>query len=384
MSSLDPLLAAIGSANLGGPGVLLLGVVALIVGSAFFSGSETALVSASHARLQAGAREGRRDARTALELLERSPRTLASILVGNNLCNVAATSVTTALAVRVSADYGPELATIVLTPVLLVTAEILPKAFFRSRPTRLLRRSAGALRALGVLLAPLVGFAAGTTRLLLAAFEVPKGKDKPVFGRGDLEALFTFGKIREEEGEPGGGPGGSTTLRMAGRALDLRDRTVRDAMVPLSESQTCPMSATVRDARDCLRRTQSRFLAALGAGGRVVGFVAAKALLGAADDVPLSRLVQSAFVLDADDPLDEVLLALRRRQQSIGLVRDREGMTLGVVTVEDVLEEIVGELRAAGLSPEEPEGGGSEAPGPGVEGPDAARSGAGGPEPGGD
>jgi CBS domain containing-hemolysin-like protein len=86
--------------------------------------------------------------------------------------------------------------------------------------------------------------------------------------------------------------------------------------------------------------------------GRVEGFVAAKVLLGESPDRPLKRFVHPAYVLDPDDSLDEVIQGLRRHQQPIGLVRGSEGETLGVVTPEDVLEEVVGELhRMPGSEP---------------------------------
>ncbi|HMB69646.1 MAG TPA: DUF21 domain-containing protein, partial [bacterium] len=106
---------------------------ALLIGSAFFSGAETAVVSASRARLQRQADEGRGDARAALQRLEDTPRTIAARLVGTNVCNVGATSLVTAIALAQWPEYGPTIATVVLTPVVLFGAEILPKALFRSR-----------------------------------------------------------------------------------------------------------------------------------------------------------------------------------------------------------------------------------------------------------
>jgi CBS domain containing-hemolysin-like protein len=331
------------------PEILVL-LVLLLAGSAFYSGSETALVSARRARLEHLAAEGRRDARTALGLLEDTAKTIAVTLVGTNLCNIGAASLATAIALGFSPEHGPALATAVLTPVTLVGAEILPKAFFRSRATPLLRLSAGALHASSFLFAPLVALTSGAARALLFLLPIPAAEKRPVFRRQDLENLFLFGRIREESEEKREDV--ETALRMAGRALVLKQKRVTEALVPIPPEQTCSSADTVGDACEHFRRARSNHLAVLDEEGRVEGFVAAKVLLGESPDRPLKRFVHPAYVLDPDDSLDEVIQGLRRHQQPIGLVRGSEGETLGVVTPEDVLEEVVGELhRMPGSEP---------------------------------
>jgi CBS domain containing-hemolysin-like protein len=321
--------------------LLLVGV--LLVGSAFYSGSETALVSARRARLEHLASEGRRDARTALALLEDTARTIAVTLVGTNLCNIGATTLATAVALTFSPEHGPALATAVLTPVTLFGAEILPKAFFRSRPTLLFRLSAGAIRTSGWVLAPLVAVTSAATRALLFLLPIPPAERRPVFRREDLENLFLFGRVREasehrrEDVE--------TALRMAAKALDLRRRKVTEAMVPIREEQLCPATATVGAAREHFRRAGTNHLAVVDEAGRVQGFVAAKSLLGRESGRPLADFARPAYVMDHDHSLDEVIQGLRRHQQRIAMIRGPRGETLGIVTAEDVLEEVVGELR---------------------------------------
>jgi CBS domain containing-hemolysin-like protein len=334
---------------------LILGLlVVLIVGSAFFSGSETALLSARRARLETLAREGRRDARVALDLVADAPRTIAAILVGTNLCNVGASALATALAVRLAGDRGPAFATLLLTPIVLVAGEILPKAYFRHRPTRKLRAIGGSLRASRILFAPAVAVTSGATRILLAAFGVPASESGPVFRREDLESLFAVGPVGSgPDDEPlGPRPDEETALAMAGKALDLKGRLVRDAMVPLPAEWTCPMDATVDEARERFRAGRARFLTAVDAEGRIEGFVAPKHLLGLGGRAPIAGRLRPALLLGEDEPLDAVLRRLRRHQHGVGAVRGRDGRTLGVLTPEDVFEEVVGELRRE--APERP------------------------------
>lgn len=312
---------------------------ALLGMSAFYSGAETALVSASRARLEALAEDGKVDAKRAISLIERTPSMLATVLVGTNLGNIGASSFVTALAMRFSPENGAALATILLTPVVLFFAEILPKALFRSRATRLLRGSSAVLVASEIVLAPLAKLASGTTTAILRVFGVPPEQERPAFRREDLEAMFLFGaappRTAQEAAE-------RKALRMAGNALVLSQRTATDAMRPLPEEQTVRRGATVGEATKRFLAAGVPTLAVVDDEGSVEGFVAVKQLLGEAERAAIP--MRSAWSIDPDEPLDEVIQGFRRHQQSIGIVRDREGKTLGVVSAEDVFEEVVGEL----------------------------------------
>lgn len=344
------LIASVAGASIAIDPALLGLVLVLLVGSAFYSGSETALVSARRARLEYLASEGRRDAKTALALLEDPAKSIAVTLVGTNICNIGATSLATAIALAFSAEHGPALATLVLTPVTLFGAEILPKAFFRSRANTALLLSAGVLRVSEFVFAPVVALTSGVTKVLFRL--LPGGDKRPVFGRRDLENLFLFGRVREESDEKR--EDAETTLRMAGKALDLKQRPVTEALVPITPEQTCRASDSLADARERFRHARSNHLVIVDENDQVAGFVAAKTLLGEPTDKLLESFVRPAYVLDADDSLDEVMQGLRRHQQPIGLIRGSEGETLGIITPEDVLEEIVGELR--GVPPGRAEG----------------------------
>lgn len=333
--------AVLAAGHVGSDGVAW--VLALVLVSGFYSGCETALVSAQRLRLEAMAAQGRGDARTALRLLDHAPRAIASMLVGTNLATVGASSLTTALFTGISPEHGVLYATLCITPLLLFVGEILPKALFRSHATSLFRIFAPAIRVSELVLSPLVHLASGATRALLWILRTPAAARRPLFRREDLAHVFLHAVTAQIQGES---EAVGSTFRMARKTLDLKNLRVRDAMVALPDTWTIPADVPVAEAIDRLRRVRSLFLAALDGTGRVRGFVPAKALLGVAPDRPLDELVRPAYVLNPDDPLDNAVAAFRRSQQSVGLVRDRAGATLGVVTAEDVLEEIVGELEA--------------------------------------
>lgn len=328
-------------------------MVALVFLSGFFSGSEIALVSAGRARLESLAAEGRRDARRALRLLADTPGTIAALLVGNNLVNTALSALVTAVAVSVSPERGVVVATLVVTPVLLFCGEIVPKALARGRPTRWLRTTSSPLVAACTVLRPGVALTSGVTRLLLALLPGGAAEPRPILRREELVSVFLYGSARDE----GRAVPSADWFRMAGRALELGRRRTAEAMVPLRADRACPADGTVGQALERVRAGGSRYLAAVDAHGNVEGFVAAKALLGLPAELPLRPYVRAAYVLDPDAPLDEAIQGFRRHQQSIALVKDRDGRSVGLVTTEDVLEEVVGEIpRGPRPSPARPPG----------------------------
>jgi CBS domain containing-hemolysin-like protein len=203
------------------------------------------------------------------------------------------------------------------------------------------------LRASQLVLSPLVLLSSSVAQLLLRAVGVPRGEGRPAFRREDLETAFLFGG-RRREGEPSreGDRSHAEALRMAGRALVLHERTASEAMVPLDPQRTVAAGARVADAVARFREVGGRHIAVVGPDGGVEGFLAAKTLLGEPPDAPLP--MRPAWSLDPDEPLDDVIQGFRRHHQSIALVRSREGRTLGIVTAEDVFEELVGELSEAG------------------------------------
>jgi Mg2+/Co2+ transporter CorB len=326
-------------------------LVALVALSAFFSGSEIALLSASRPKLATMAAGGRRDAQRALRLLADTPGNIAMLLVGNNLVNTALSSLATALAVAWAPGHGVAVATAAVAPVLLLAGEILPKSLGRTRPTAWLRRASAPLALARILLQPGVVATSLAVRGLFALLPVPAAERRPLFRRDDLENLFLYGTARGESGKPVQ----PRWFRMAGRALELGRRRTAEAMVALSAERTCPAGGRVGAALARFRAGGMRYLAAVDERGDVQGIVAAKSLLGADESAPIAPFVRPAYVLDPEQPLDEAIQGFRRHQQSIAVVRDRQGRSLGIVTTEDVLEEIVGEIprvgRGPGLSP---------------------------------
>jgi CBS domain containing-hemolysin-like protein len=329
-------------------GVLMLLSLLLLAGNAFFSGVETSVVSANRARLERLASEGRRDARSALRLLADTPGTVAGALVGTNVCGVAAASLTTAVAASYWPAHGPLVATLTLTPIVLLGCELLPKALSRSRPTRMLRAGAPLLRAALLFFRPVLLVTSGATRALLFLLRVPSAERRPVFGREDLETLFLYGRPGSEA--PESTERAEAAFRMAGRVLDLQRRGVAEAMKPLPEAHTVAAGSTVGEVLERFRSTRVPILALLDAAGRVRGFVAAKDILGVPAGTPVAPYGRAVLQLAPHDSLDRAITGFRRRRLGMGLVKDRDGRTLGVLSPEDVLEEVVGEIREGGAA----------------------------------
>jgi len=318
--------------------VLILACLAL---EGFFSGSETAIISADRTSLRARARRGDPRAAIAQELLEHSERLLSTTLVGTNLAVVVGTS----LATWVASQYvGPEwesvVTTAVMSPLILVFGEIVPKSLGRASALGATLRLARALRFAQRLMAPVVvgvGWVADTLLRPVSG----GGERSPYVSREELKALAEVGAehgvlLSEEK-------------RMIQSVLGLNEKPVEGVMVPLVEVVALPVEATVADLEAATVRSGfSRFPVYEGRVDNVVGVVrvvdALKAGLG--PDAPIEPLVHRdvAYVPETK-PVGELLAELRYSRLPMAVVVEEHGGVVGIVTLEDLIEEVIGHIR---------------------------------------
>ncbi|MAF27443.1 MAG: CNNM domain-containing protein [Gemmatimonadota bacterium] len=320
-------------------GAWTLVLVAVFAGmSAFFSGAETGILSAGRARLEVLAGRGYADAKRALALVRDRERVLAGTLVGTNLSTVAASSLATAWCVEQWGDHGPAVATALLTPFMLFSAEILPKAFFRTHSVARLRAVASPLRIAVLVLSPLTVIATAGAGLLLTLLRVPASGRTPVFRREDLERVFSGG---DAAGASSGGDS-ENALRMARQALGLSGKRVADAMTPIDLVASVVAESSVADARQVFASGDGRPLAVVDRAGLVIGFLATKAVLGLPGETSLGPLARPARSVEAEEPLDRAWIGFRDNPQPVALVHGAGQEQVGVLTPEDILEVVLG------------------------------------------
>ena len=327
-------------------------ILALLVFSAFFSGSETALTAASRGKLRTQADKGSRGAQRALAITEDNERLIGSVLLGNNLVNILATSLTTALFTRLFGESGVALATLVMTVLVLIFAEVLPKTYAITNAETAAARVAGPISLIIMIFAPIVSLVRWLVRGVLRVFGIQTDPDSHILAvREEIAGAITLGHsegIVEKEDRD----------RILG-ALDLSDRTVAEIMLHRSSIEMINAdddpSAILNQ---CLESSHTRLPVFKDNQENIIGVIHAKDLArtmyrmvsaqGASlDDLNSFNIKDVAmkpyFVPDTTS-LDDQMRQFLRRRTHFALVVDEYGSLEGLITLEDILEEIVGEI----------------------------------------
>ena len=322
-------------------GVLLGLIVFLILVSAFFSGSETGLISLNRYRLRHMAKDGHAGARRAHQLLRRPDRLIGLILLGNNFVNILASAIATLLAVRLYGEDGVWIATALLTVVVLIFAEITPKTLAAMRPERFAFPATLILKPLAWLLAPLVLIFNTIPSALLRLFGISQ------------EELTEHSISREELRTVVNEAGAMIPRRhqkMLLGILDLEKATVEDIMVPRNEVVGIDLEDEWEQILKQLRNSQhTRLPVYRGDIDKVIGILHLRNFLGLQHKPELTRqdlesVVHESYFIPEATPLNTQLLNFQSQRRRIGLVVDEYGDIQGLVTLDDILEEIVGEF----------------------------------------
>ena len=327
-------------------------ILFLLVCSGFFSGSETALTAASRGKLRAQADKGSKGADLALKITEDNERLIGSVLLGNNLVNILATSLATALFTRAFGESGVALATLIMTVLVLVFAEVLPKTYAITNS-----ESAAALvsRPIAVvvrILAPVVGAVRFFVRGVLRVFGVKTDPDSHIMAvreeiAGALQLGHSEGVVEKEDRD-----------RILG-ALDLADRTVEEIMLHRSGIEMINGDDAPADIlAQCLQSNHTRLPVYRDEPENIVGVIHAKDLLRAmyariggpeGDASQLARfeitdVAKPPYFVPETTTLDDQMRQFLRMRAHFALVVDEYGSLQGLITLEDILEEIVGEI----------------------------------------
>lgn len=315
--------------------VILMG--SLLVLEAFFSGSEMALISCDRIKIRHQAREGLKGAQVAERLLERPDRFLATTLVGTNLCVVTNSAAAALLFVLLLGQGREYYATLLLAPLVVLFGEMVPKAYFRHHADRLAPRLAPALHLCLRLFAPLSNIIRRASTLLLTLFGISSVEQDPYITREELKFLVQEGN-RQADLE-------TEERRMIYKIIDFRETTVHEAMIPLIEVEALPSGATVADAVAVVKEHHfARIPVYEERIDQIIGIVHAFDLLSEDPDAPLARLVRPAYYVPESKLVDDLLQEMQRRRVQMAIVVDEYGGVVGIATVEDLLEEIVGEI----------------------------------------
>ncbi|MFY2826307.1 HlyC/CorC family transporter [Ruegeria sp. MALMAid1280] len=327
-------------------------ILLLLVLSGFFSGSETALTASSRGKLRAQADKGSRGAQKALDITDDNERLIGSVLLGNNLVNILAASLATALFTRLFGESGVALATLVMTLLVLIFAEVLPKTYAITNAEKAAALVAPIISVVVTVFSPMVAAVRLLVRGVLRLFGVQIDPDSNILAvreeiAGALHLGHSEGVVEKEDRD-----------RILG-ALDLGDRTVEEIMLHRSNIEMIDADdAPGAILQQCLKSPHTRLPVFRDEPENIVGVVHAKDLFramyahaGASEEesdrlksFDISKVANAPYFVPETTTLDDQMREFLRMHSHFALVVDEYGSLRGLITLEDILEEIVGEI----------------------------------------
>jgi magnesium and cobalt exporter, CNNM family len=328
-----------------GLGITLGAILGLLLASAFFSGSETALTAASPAKMHALEQDGSRRARVVNYLLTVRERFIGAILLGNTLANVAASALATSLFLSLFGERGVAYATVVMTVIVVLFAEVLPKTYAIVNADRMALVVAPAVRFVVALFAPVTNAIQFLVRHTLRLFGASISDEAEVLSaheelRGTIELIHKEGGVVKLDRD------------MLGGVLDLRELTVSDIMVHRTKIDAIDVELPTERIIDlALKSSHTRLPLWRGEREEIVGILHAKTLLRALRDakadvskLDIMRLATPPWFVPDTTTLKDQLNAFLKRKSHFAIVVDEYGEVMGLVTLEDIIEEIVGDI----------------------------------------
>ncbi|MEM1065774.1 MAG: HlyC/CorC family transporter [Pseudomonadota bacterium] len=330
--------------------ITAIAILTLLVASAFFSGSETALTAASRGKLHARADKGSKGAGLALKLLDDTESLIGAILLGNNLMNILAASLATVFFTRLFGEGGVAYATLVMTALVVIFAEVMPKTYAITNAETAATRVAPIIAFFIRIFSPIVGFVRALVRAVLGAVGVQVEAERNILAvqeeiAGAIALGHSEGAVEKEQRD-----------RILG-ALDLGDRTVEEIMLHRSQIEMIDASLSAREMVElCLQSAHTRLPIFSGEPENIVGLIHAKDLLraiyalqanGGVDplsDFDIMGIAMKPYFVPETTTLDDQMREFLRRHTHFALVVDEYGALQGLITLEDILEEIVGEI----------------------------------------
>jgi putative hemolysin len=321
------------------PQIIIL--IILLAFSAFFSGSETALMAVSRLRLKQLEKSHRRTVRVVNTVLEKPEKLISTILLGNNLVNVAMSAIATAIAISIWGNSGIVYATVVLTVVILIFAEITPKVYAKYHNDRISLLAAPVLRVLMLIFQPFVVVFTFIARYILLAvgIDIKKAK-RTLVTESEVKTVIQIaredGNITAEE------------KKMLSRVFTMNDVTVGDIMIPFGKIVVLGSDTPLEQALSTIRKTGfSRYPVSRGDKNEIVGFLHAKDLLGKSGTGKIGAMknvIRPAYFIPEDKKIDVQLRAFKSRKQHQAVVLNKKGGVAGLITLEDILEQMVGSI----------------------------------------
>ena len=311
-------------------------IAVMVVLSAYFSATETAFSSLNKTRLRAMAEGGNKKAEITLSLAENYDKLLSTILIGNNIVNIAASSIATVMFVHLYGDIGATISTAVVTVVVLIFGEITPKSIAKDSPERFAMFSTPAIRALIWILTPINFLFSMWKKLISKLF---KTEDNSKMSQEELlmlvEEVEQEGSLDTDEGE------------LIRNAIEFSEREAVDILTHRVDLEGFALGTDKTEIAELFAETQfSRLLVYNESVDDIIGFIHLKDFLTpkGITDKKIEEIMAKPVFIQKFEKVNDILKILQQNKSHIAVVIDEYGGTLGIVTMEDILEELVGEI----------------------------------------
>ncbi len=322
----------------------LVALIVLLVLSGLTSGTETAMTAVSRGRISALANEGSRRAQMTRRLLEERERLISTLLIGNNLWNILAAALATDLFLRLVGEAGVAVATLVMTVLVVIFGEVLPKTYAIRHPEAYAMTVAPALRGAVALLTPVTKILGWVINLMLKAVGAPTSAAPLAPAYEEIRSQI---ELHKQEGEIA-----KHDRDMLGGILDLAEVSVADIMTHRRDMVTIDVGLDLDEVVKTVEDNPfTRYPVWRGEPDQIIGYLHARDLLlavrrAAADgsEVDIGALLTEPWFIPDTTSLKHQLLAFRQRRQHLAMVVDEYGSLMGLVTLEDIIEEIVGDI----------------------------------------
>lgn len=324
--------------------------VALLLLSAFFSASETALTAASRARMHRLQAEGSKRAALVNKLREQKDHLIGALLLGNNLANISASAIATSVLIQRFGDAGVAYATVVVTLLVLIFAEVLPKTYALLHPDRVSLFFAPCVSAVYALFYPVTHSISQLVNTVLRVFGVERQAIAQIEAqqqelRGAID-LLGEGVVQDDGGE------GQETRAMLRSILDLADVNVEKVMVHRKNVSMINADQPLdRIVDEVMHSSFTRLPVWRESPDNIIGIIHSKLMLqelrhcgGDVSKMDISRAMMEPWFIPESATLFEQLQAFRRRREHFAIMVDEYGALMGIITLEDILEEIVGQI----------------------------------------
>lgn len=314
----------------------LLVILLCLLLEGFFSGSEIGVVSADQIKLRHDAAKGSKGAKLAMAMLRNPEWLLSTTLVGTNIAVVTNTTMVTALMIHLFGDQGSWMAVVLAAPLIWVFGEIVPKSVFQQRADTLTPYVIFALRFFSFLFWPILIFFSAVTKLLA---KLVGGMDRnPFTMREEIITMLKMPASTDGDIHP-------VEKQMIQRLFNFTETRVEDSMRPLIEVTAIDKEATCGEARRLAIATSHARLPVFEERiDQIVGMLYVLDLLGESEESPITGFIREALYVPATKSVQDLLVQLRQKGEVVAVVVDEFGAAEGIVTVEDIVEEVVEDL----------------------------------------